>query len=143
MTDRISLDHMPGHLIRRLQQQSTAVFQDRIKHAGFEVTSVQFAALETLSHKGEMDQAALARRIACDRATTGGVVKRLEARGLIRRVPDATDRRAFRLSLTEEGNALLTALRPVVAQAQEAILPGLTGAERARFLSLASKALEP
>lgn len=143
MTDKIALDQMPGHLIRRLHQQSTAVFQEQVRQAGYDVTSVQFAALETLRDYPELDQATLAKRIAYDRATIGGVVKRLEARGLIRRIPDEKDRRAFRLSLTDEGTTLLAALRPLVEEVQELILPGLSAAERAAFLALVSQALAP
>ena len=43
--DRIK---MPGHLIRRLHQQSTQVFQAQMQAAGFDLTSVQFAALDAL-----------------------------------------------------------------------------------------------
>jgi DNA-binding MarR family transcriptional regulator len=136
-----SLFHMPGHLIRRLNQQSSAVFQERVKEAGYDVTSVQFAALDTLEKNPNLDQAGLAKRIGYDRATIGGVVKRLEAKGLVGRTPDPDDRRAFRLALSAEGTALLARLRPVVIALQEDILPDLTSEERAVLLGLMKKAL--
>ena len=40
-----SLD-MAGHLIRRLHQQATQVFVQRTQAAGFDLTPVQFAALD-------------------------------------------------------------------------------------------------
>ena len=136
-----SLFHMPGHLIRRLNQQSSAVFQERVKEAGYDVTLVQFAALDTLEKNPNLDQAGLAKRIGYDRATIGGVVKRLEAKGLVGRTPDPDDRRAFRLALSAEGTALLARLRPVVIALQEDILPDLTSEERAVLLGLMKKAL--
>ncbi|WP_292685703.1 MarR family transcriptional regulator [Novosphingobium sp.] len=72
---------MPGHLIRRLQQQSTQVFAARMREAGFDITPVQFAAMDALAARPGIDQATLAQLIAYDRATIGGVVDRLEGKG--------------------------------------------------------------
>jgi hypothetical protein len=58
-----------GHLIRRLHQQSTQVFQARTQAAGFDLTSVQFAALDAIARQPGIDQASLAAIISFDRAT--------------------------------------------------------------------------
>lgn len=136
--DRIE---MAGHLIRRLHQQSTQVFQSRTQAAGFELTSVQFAALDAIAQQPDIDQASLAATIGFDRATIGGVVDRLEQKGLLQRVVSAQDRRARRLHLTSAGERLLAASRPVVEALQADILAPLSAAERAAFLVLAHKAL--
>lgn len=136
--DRID---MAGHLIRRLHQQSTQAFQARIQAAGFDLTSVQFAALDAVQAQPGIDQASLAATIGYDRATIGGVVDRLESKGLIARTVSPRDRRARLLHLTPEGEALLAALRPEVIAAQDDILARLDPAERARFRALARKAL--
>jgi DNA-binding MarR family transcriptional regulator len=130
-----------GHLIRRLHQQSTQVFQSRTQAAGFDVTAVQFAALDAISQQPDIDQATLAATIGFDRATIGGVVDRLEQKGSVQRVVSASDRRARQLRLTREGEALLAALRPVVEALQDEILGALSTRERAGFLALAQKAL--
>ncbi len=132
---------MPGHLIRRLNQQSTSVFQERMKQASHDLTSVQFAALDTLAKRPDIDQASLAKHIAYDPATIGGVVKRLANKGLIQRLPDEKDRRAFKLSLSLKGHALLGQVRPIVAKLQVEILPNLSSGERARLLELLEKTL--
>lgn len=131
---------MPGHLIRRLNQISTSVFQDRMKSAGYTLTPVQFAALSLVAEKPGIDQATLAGLIAYDRATIGGVVDRLETRGYVSRVVAPQDRRARRLTLTPEGRALLDAARPIVVALQDDILAGLDAEERQDFLRLAAKA---
>lgn len=136
-----SLSEIPGHLIRRLQQQSVGVFQERMKEAGYDITSVQFAALDTLQRYPNLDQTGLARRIGYDRATIGGVVRRLLNKGLILRTPDDQDRRAFRLALSADGLALLEKLRPVVNSLQEEILPSLTSEERSVLIGLMKQAL--
>jgi MarR family transcriptional regulator, temperature-dependent positive regulator of motility len=132
---------MAGHLIRRLHQQSTQVFQARTQAAGFDLTSVQFAALDAIARQPGIDQAGLAAAIAFDRATIGGVVDRLERKGFVRRVVSTRDRRARQLHLTPDGEHLLAASRPVVKALQADILAPLSRAERAAFMALAQKAL--
>jgi len=132
---------MAGHLIRRLHQQSTQVFQLQMQAAGFDLTSVQFAALDAIAEQPAVDQASLAATISFDRATIGGVIDRLESKGLVQRVVSEHDRRARLLHLTPEGEALLGAIRPVVEALQAEILAPLSRAERATFLALAHKAL--
>ena len=136
--DRIE---MAGHLIRRLHQQSTQVFQAQMQAAGFDLTSVQFAALDAIAEQPGIDQARLAATIGFDRATIGGVIDRLEQKGLVQRVVSAEDRRARLLHLTAEGRRLLKACRPVVEALQDDILVLLTPKERSSFLALANKAL--
>ena len=130
---------MPGHLIRRLHQISTQVFLSRVKEAGFDLTPVQFAALDAVGRHPGIDQARLSDEVAKDRATIGAVVDRLERKGLVARDVDETARRARRLLLTTEGEALLAALRPVVEALQAEILSGLTRSEYRQFVALAAK----
>jgi MarR family transcriptional regulator, temperature-dependent positive regulator of motility len=136
--DRIE---MAGHLIRRLQQQSAQVFQAKTQAAGFDLTSVQFAALDAIAEQPGIDQATLAATIGFDRATIGGVIERLETKGLLQRMVSEQDRRARLLTLTREGAKLLATCRPVVETLQADILAPLTAKERAAFLALAQKAL--
>jgi MarR family transcriptional regulator, temperature-dependent positive regulator of motility len=136
--DRIE---MAGHLIRRLQQQSAQVFQAQTQAAGFDLTSVQFAALDAIAEQPGIDQATLAATIGFDRATIGGVIERLETKGLLQRTVSEQDRRARLLKLTREGAQLLAACRPVVETLQADILAPLTAKERTAFLALAQKAL--
>jgi len=135
-----SLD-MVGHLIRRLHQQSTQVFTQRTLAAGFDLTSVQFAAMDAIGAHPHIDQAGVAELISYDRATIGGVINRLEQKGWVRRIVSEQDRRARELSLTAEGRRVLAALLPIVRQLQGDILQGLSDTDRARFLKLARQAL--
>lgn len=130
---------MAGHLIRRLNQRSTQVFGARLQEAGFDLTPVQFAAMEAISAEPGIDQAGVAARIAYDRATIGGVIDRLEQKGLVARSVSARDRRAREVRLTDEGARVLAAAFPVVDGLQDEILDGLDAGERAAFLRLAAK----
>lgn len=133
--------NMVGHLIRRLGQVSTSVFAERIQAAGHDLTPVQFAALDAIHAQGGLDQARIAARIAYDRATIGGVIDRLEKKGLVCREISKSDRRAREVFLTEQGAALYDEVLPIVKALQADITAGLTADETAQFLDLARKAL--
>ena len=134
------VSRMPGHLIRRLHQISTHVFMTRTREAGFDLTPVQFAALDAIRESPGIDQAGLADAVAKDRATIGAVADRLEQKGLVSRKVNAQDKRARILALTDEGEALVLALKPLVEQIQTDILPGLDETEYQLFIELAAKA---
>ena len=137
-----SLD-MAGHLIRRLHQQATQVFVQRTQAAGFDLTPVQFAALDAIHAHPATDQARLAEMIAYDRATIGGVIDRLVQKGWIHRIVSERDRRARELSLTDAGEQVRTALLPVVADLQNDILKPLEQGDRDLFLGLARQVVRP
>jgi MarR family transcriptional regulator, temperature-dependent positive regulator of motility len=144
ITEKTALEiySMPGHLIRRLQQASAAIFDNEIRQAGFDLTPVQFASLTMIAANPGLDQATLAQGIAYDRVTIGGVVDRLEQKGLVRREIAAKDRRARNLYLQPLGERVLAEARPVVVRVQEAILRGLSDAENEQFCLLLRKALD-
>jgi MarR family transcriptional regulator, temperature-dependent positive regulator of motility len=132
---------MAGHLIRRLHQQSTQVFVQRTQEAGFDLTPVQYAALEAIEANPGTDQACVAEMIGYDRATIGGVIDRLEKKDWISRVVSERDRRARELSLTTQGKRILSALRPVVLDLQKDILAPLNDDDQAFFIRLARQAI--
>lgn len=132
---------MAGHLIRRLQQLSTQVYTARTRDAGFDITSVQFAALDAINANPGIDQAGVAALIAYDRPTIGEVINRLVAKGLVERAINDADRRARVLRLTPDGAATFERLLPVVRDLQSAILGELAPDERAAFLALVKTAI--
>lgn len=141
MGDTMVIATMAGHLVRRLQQTAVQVFQARARAEGVDLTPVQFAALDAIRANPGIDQAGIAARIAYDRATIGGVVDRLQQKGLIARRVSGRDRRAREIELTAQGAALYDRFLPVVRDLQDEILQELTADERRVFLALARKAL--
>lgn len=137
----MAVKQMAGHLIRRLHQTSTQVFATRMQQEGFDLTPVQFAALDAIRMAPGSDQAAIAAKIAYDRATIGGVIDRLEKKGLVARTVSDRDKRARVVNLSDAGESLLVRLKPVVADLQHDILRGLDSTEITQFLMLATKAL--
>ena len=133
----MSVLDMAGHLIRRLHQQSTQVFVQRTQAAGFDLTPVQYAAIEAIYENPGIDQARVAEMIGYDRATIGGVIERLEKKDWINREVSEQDRRARVLSLTAKGKKIRLALEPIVQDLQKDILQPLSDEDRACFINLA------
>lgn len=135
----IKFNNLVGHKIRRLQQIAVAVFAENVReHA---VTPVQFAALQSISDAPGLDQKTLADRIRFDTSTIGGVIDRLEARGLVARSDSQADRRVRLLCLTGAGAALLAELQPLVLETQRNIAAALSAAEQKTLETLIDKVL--
>ncbi len=132
--ESLDLDDLPGHHIRRLQQIAVAIFLQETEASG--LTPIQYAALQALRMAPGIDQRSLARSIGLDASTIGGVVERLEARGLLLRRGTPEDRRVRLLTLTPDGEALLDEVAPAVLQAQKRILAPLPRAQRQEFMRM-------
>lgn len=128
------LYQMPGHLIRRTHQISTALFAEEC--GGFDLTSVQYAALAAIRANPDVDATRLSQLIAFDRSTIGGVLERLEAKGWVLRSPGTADKRVKLLRLTLEGERLLRRVEPAVRRVQQRLLEPLAPADRATVLRL-------
>ena len=134
---RYVLGDQVGHLLRRAHQRATQIFLEGFETA--ELTPTQWAALARLAEEGAASQNHLGRMTAMDPATVQGVIRRLEARGLVDREPDPDDRRRTRLKLSAEGAALVARHAATGAKVSAATLAPLTDAEAATFLELLRK----
>ena len=127
----------PGHLIRRSQQISVAIFFEEFE--GYEVTPIQYAALIAIRERPGIDQRTLADQIAIDRSTNGAVLKILEERGLILRVAPKHNLRIKQLFITRAGDSLLQSTREHIYRVQERILAPLSLKERKVFIEFLSR----
>lgn len=134
---RIDIDGQPGHAIRRLHQISVGIFLQEVGETG--ITPVQYAALQTVANQPGIDQRTLAKAIALDASTTGGVVDRLETRGWLLRRTSPLDRRARELELTPSGRQALREVVPAMLRAQEQILAPLSERERREFMRMLAR----
>jgi DNA-binding MarR family transcriptional regulator len=143
MNNDMAVLGMAGHLIRRLHQLSTHLFAERTQAAGFDLTPVQYAALDAIHAHSGRDQSFIAEVIGYDRATIGGVIDRLEKKGWVSRVVSERDRRARELSLTQDGHQIRVTLEPIVQALQKDILQPLSEAEQAFFIHLTRQVVRP
>ena len=127
----------PGHLIRRAQQRAVALFMQEC--APLDLTPMQYATLVAVRENPGVDATRVASLIAFDRATTGNVLDRLEAKALLTRRASAQDKRLKLLKLTPAGAKLLARADTHVAQAQQAILAPLKPSEQKTLMQLLRK----
>lgn len=137
MPNSFHFQQAPGHLIRRAQQLAVAIFMEETE--SFDITPVQFAILSALMETPGADQVTLAGRVAFDPATSGSVIGRLEAKGLVRREADVRDRRRKLLWVTSEGERTVREMRRAVMRAQARIVGPLAEDEREQFMQLLNK----
>lgn len=136
----VAFEDQPGYLIRRLQQIAVAIFLEETQPSG--ITPVQYAALYAALRQPGLDQRTLAATIGFDTSTIGGVIDRLERRGLIERQASPTDRRVRLLQVSAAGVALLEAVVPAMLKAQQRILAPLPAAERPHFMAMLRTVVE-
>lgn len=137
MAKSFDFEHAPGHLIRRAHQLAVAIFMEET--GGSDITPVQFAILNALIDDPGEDQVTLAGKVAFDAATSGGVLSRLEAKGWVRREPDARDKRRKLLWVTPEGERAALALKRAVGKVQNRIVSPLDAQERQQLIALLGK----
>jgi DNA-binding MarR family transcriptional regulator len=134
--DFVVEDHV-GYLLRRAHQRHVSIFTQAVARSG--LTPTQFTALFKTVELGHCTQNLLGRHAAMDPATIQGVVRRLIARGLIRRGRDPLDRRTAVLEPTDGGVALIMAAVASARAAHDAALAPLSAEERDQFLTLLRK----
>jgi DNA-binding MarR family transcriptional regulator len=135
--DGYDLDAQVGFLLRRAHQRHTALFADGM--AAADLTPMQFSALVRIVALGRVTQNHLGRLVATDPATIHGVVRRLEGRGLVARLPDPGDRRTTVLAPTAAGLAMAAQAVPAARAITAATLAPLRPDERRQLLSLLRK----
>lgn len=123
------MERQIGHLLRRayvVARKNTA----EVLAAFAMISPVQASAIATLAN-GAISQAELARRIDMAPANTHGLVKRLEAAGLV-----VLQRAPRTVALTGSGEALAAQIAASLAQSTAATLAPLDPDERAQLFAL-------
>ncbi len=132
-----ALEDQVGYLLRRAHQRATAIFLERM--GPLSLTPTQFAAMVKIGDEGMVSQNHLGRMTAMDPATSQGVIRRLEAQGLVSRAPDPIDRRRTQLCLTEAGRAAVADAKQIGRDVTRATLAPLDAAEQAALIRLLKK----
>ncbi|MCK1521821.1 MULTISPECIES: MarR family transcriptional regulator [unclassified Bradyrhizobium] len=128
---------VPAYLIRRLHMISTAVIAEEFEEEDMSVP--EWAVLTIIENHPEIDQSRLAEVVAVDKTNTGRLVDQLEAKGLVERRPNDSDRRVWMLRCTPLGHRIRKRLRPRALATQERLLSCLEPADRELFIELMSR----
>ena len=95
-----------GVLLGLVRAEIVRAMEAEIAAKGLELKFTQFLILKRLARLGPMGATELARSVELDGGAMTRQLDQLERRGYLRRCPHAQDRRALRIELTAEGDAL-------------------------------------
>ncbi len=121
-----------GFLLNDVARLLRTAYDRRVRGLG--LTRAQWWVLTHLFRIDGPTQSELAELLEIERPTLGRLLDRLEAKGLVRRVPDARDRRAWRIHLSEAVEPTMRTMREVAAELRRDALAGLSAEERERFV---------
>jgi DNA-binding MarR family transcriptional regulator len=133
-TDLGTLPETIGYVLRRAQ---LAVFQDVTRaFAAFDMRPAQYSVLTIIGRNPGLTQTQVAEALGIQRANFVALLDGLEARGLARREPVASDRRSYALHLTPEGRDLLARLQQLEADHERRLVERIGPENRALLLDL-------
>jgi DNA-binding MarR family transcriptional regulator len=114
-----------GYLVHDVSRFRRTVMDQALQPLG--ITRSQWSVLSALSRGGEdgMLQADLARLLDVGKATVGGLIRRMEARGQVKRSGDVVDRRGKRVQITKQGYGVIEKMLLVADEINERIHVGI------------------
>ncbi len=122
-----------------LLQHAGKLLDDQLR-AGFESFGLypsQGRVLHVLGNRDGYEQQELASAMKVSAPTVSGILKRMEAEGLIARYPDPNDERVSRVSLTRKGRQKCRLVGRVVKEVERTLVAGFSRAQlRAAHSSL-------
>ena len=101
--------------------------------ADLKLTAAEVNALANLAELGALNVRELSAETGTRATTLTGVLDRLESRGYLTRELDATDRRSFRLPLTEAGQEIAERILAAVSDLERDALARLSPTQIAGF----------
>jgi len=118
-----------AYIVGRLHHVLNKRLRDGLAPLG--MTVPHYTALSVFRVLGTLSNAQLAERTMMSPQSANEMVKAMEAKGWIARTPDPGHGRIIRISLTDDGLAVLRRCDGVVREVEHAMFPDLTDDERA------------
>ncbi len=103
------------------------------------ITGTQFGLLEALLHVGPLNQRELGEKMLMSKGNISIVVSNLAKQGLVKRVPDTSDRRRTVIHLTPAGRKLIAKIFPEQVKAILAEFSVLSAPEQDTLAALMKK----
>jgi DNA-binding MarR family transcriptional regulator len=118
-----------GLLIRQVRDGIWAQMERELVQAGHDLTFSQYIAIKKLAG-GTASVTDLARAAELNPGAMTRLLDKLEAKGLVARVADPSDRRALHIQLTEAGMAIWRDVDQCGARVRERAMSGMSDSER-------------
>lgn len=138
MRSRVNAPSMLLQALSRADHLFAARLESALDSSG--LTIAKFGVLRELARENEpLPLGQLAERLACVKSNITQLADRLEADGLVRRVPDAEDRRSTRAVITEEGRRRFEIGLKIQLELEEDLLRGISPEEQGQLVSVLEK----
>ncbi|MEA3058837.1 MAG: MarR family transcriptional regulator, transcriptional regulator for hemolysin [Sphingomonadales bacterium] len=121
-----------GFLLHEVARLLRRRFEQNARYSG--LTRSQWQVLAYLANNEGINQSGLADLLEIEPITLGRIIDKLQARGLIERHPDPSDRRVWLLHLTPAARPKLTQLRELGDVTRGEALAGVPEADTERLL---------
>ena len=129
----MELEQCVNFALIRAQNIVHQYFKARL--APFGVTPGQYGILKCLWDENGLTVKQIAERMYLDSSTVTGLLDRMEHKGLIKRQPDPTDRRALRVILPPAGEELEAPVRQALIDATQAVLQNVNDEEAQNLIN--------
>ena len=129
-----------GFLLARLGMESRRRFSRLMSR--YELSMHHYGLLMALGDDGGIPQHQLSRILGIDARNAVPIIDELEARKLLARTPDSSDRRRYNITLTSSGHRLIGNIRREGAELEEDMLKSLTRSEQRLLHSLLLKVFQ-
>ena len=123
------LEKSTGFLIHRTSVRLRIDMLRKFKEKGYDVTPEQGLVLNTVWEHEGIYQRELADRTMKDKPTITRILDVLENKKLIYRQADSSDRRIFKIFLTNEGKKKIESFSSIISEVDARAFGGLTKAE--------------
>lgn len=106
---------------------------------GFNLTPEQFLVMDTLWDEGILSQQKIADIIFKDKNSVTKLIDALENKGLVKRIPDKTDRRLNQIHLTERAILIKEDITKIAIESTDGIIKDIPKEELHVFISVLNK----
>ncbi len=119
-------------LLHRAEQRAKMLFAQET--AGVDLTLRQTAILMSIKDGGKVIQSDIVQRTGIDRSTVTELMGRMDAKGLIARVRNRRDARAYLVTITPLGEDMLARVNSASVRAAENFIEAVPQANRRQFI---------
>ena len=132
MSNESQLDRSPLHLLHRVHQRATELFQKKM--TGINLTARQYVVLVTAAQKDGASQQDIIDATGIDRSTVSQIMQTMIRKGLVKRKRTKEDARAYAITVTEHGRDVLKTSEMIVTGVDEALIAALPATRAKTFI---------
>jgi DNA-binding MarR family transcriptional regulator len=132
MQRETQLERSPLHLLHRVHQRATELFQEKM--SGVDITARQYVVLVTVAQNDGASQQDIIDDTGIDRSTVSQIMQTMIRKGLLKRKRTKEDARAYAITVTDQGRDILKASEAIVEGVNEALVAALPATRAKTFI---------